>query len=337
MTYPEPSSKRSKPQNKNWYEKTRFYILLFAAGVVLFAIIVGLILDWYIDPQNSAQRRDLIQALGLITAGAAGAVGIVFTWRGQQLTQQAQEDSRKNTQRTLLLTEQGQITDRFTKAIDQLGGGEGEQKRVEIQLGGVHALERIASESVKDYWPIMKLVAAYVRKYAPRDNEADFDSDTEVGLGHDDPVIQAILDTIASRSQEWGKGEEGGRVDLERTDLRNSAWRSYGNRGANLTGVWLFEADFRGANLARANLREASLYKADISYAILNEAKAFDTDFGEANFEGTMLKGADLQRARNLTQVQIDQAVGDEATLLPPGLKPPEHWEAQIEDQVEEK
>jgi hypothetical protein len=133
------------------------------------AVVLGLILDWYIDPQTSTQKKDLVQALGLITAGVAGAVGIFFTWRGQRQTREAQEENQQNTQaqlrhaqEELWLTRQGQITERFTRAIDQLG-----HDRTEIRLGGIYALERIAKESEEDHWPIMEVLTAYVRQHAP--------------------------------------------------------------------------------------------------------------------------------------------------------------------------
>jgi hypothetical protein len=72
-------------------------------------------------------------------------------------------------QESLSLAQEGQITDRFTKAIEQLGavdtsGG----KKLEVRLGGIYALARIANESEKDHWPIMEVLAAYVRENAPR-------------------------------------------------------------------------------------------------------------------------------------------------------------------------
>ena len=37
-------------------------------------------------------------------------------------------------------------------------------------MGGIYALERIANESKKDYWPIMEILTAYVRKNSPKKN-----------------------------------------------------------------------------------------------------------------------------------------------------------------------
>ncbi len=144
---------------EKWYERTLYQVLLFAGGIALFGLVLGWILDWYIDPQTSTQKKDLVQALGLITAGVAGAVGIFFTWRGQRLAREAQEHNQRNTQEQLRLsrqsqehnqkstqaqlehaqeelqlTRQGQITERFTRAIEQLGATDdkGEKK---LQVG----------------------------------------------------------------------------------------------------------------------------------------------------------------------------------------------------------
>src|SRR5215217_4014895 len=134
-----------------------FVLLLEVAAI---GLVVGLI--WYLSPLFSAgdslpmaDRKDMVQgfastaqaaAVGL--AGAVGFIGLIFTWRSLRQTRQA-------TERTLELTQQGQITERFTKAIEQLGGGEGENKTIELRLGGIYALERIAKESEQDYGVVM--------------------------------------------------------------------------------------------------------------------------------------------------------------------------------------
>ena len=53
-------------------------------------------------------------------------------------------------------------TDLFTRAIDQLGS-----EKLEVRLGGIYALERIARDSEKDHGPIMEVLVAFVRLHAP--------------------------------------------------------------------------------------------------------------------------------------------------------------------------
>ncbi|MCQ4087912.1 pentapeptide repeat-containing protein [Saccharibacillus sp. JS10] len=87
-------------------------------------------------------------------------------------------------------------------------------------------------------------------------------------------------------------------------------------RGADLVG-----ADLRGEDLRAANLRGAYLIAANLSGADLREA-----DLIGADFRDTDLCGANLTGALFLTQVQVNAAKGNAATLLPPGLERPQHW-----------
>jgi hypothetical protein len=99
----------------------------------------------------------IVQSLG----GIAVLTGIYFAWANLRNTQRTQAE-------TLRLTNEGQITERFTKAIDQLGATDNQgQPRLELRLGGIYALERIARESKEDHWPIMEVLTTYVRVHAP--------------------------------------------------------------------------------------------------------------------------------------------------------------------------
>jgi hypothetical protein len=67
------------------------------------------------------------------------------------------------------LTEQGQITDRFSRAIDQLGQ-EGTDK-LDLRLGGIYGLERIMRDSSADEPAIVEVLCAFVRDHAHRGTE----------------------------------------------------------------------------------------------------------------------------------------------------------------------
>jgi hypothetical protein len=126
-----------------------------AVGVgALFVVVVTLLflfLNWYIAPTRPSDKKDLVLALAQILGGTALLSGLYFTWR------------------TLQVNREGQITERFTRAIDQLGKtDEKGYKLLEIRLGGIYALERIAGESEEDYGPIMEILTAYVRQHSRR-------------------------------------------------------------------------------------------------------------------------------------------------------------------------
>jgi Pentapeptide repeats (8 copies)/PDZ domain len=81
------------------------------------------------------------------------------------------------------------------------------------------------------------------------------------------------------------------------------------------------------ADLAHANLESADLRDTDLIFANLEDAKLADANFSGARLHGVDLSGANLKKARNLTQVQIDQAgAGGTGTKLPEGIEPPNWW-----------
>jgi hypothetical protein len=84
-------------------------------------------------------------------------------------------------------------------------------------------------------------------------------------------------------------------------------------RGGDLAGAKLAHAD-----LAGANLRGTRLISADLSWADLTL-----TDLTGADLRAASLRGANLARSLFLTQPQLDVAVGDASTQLPPPLTRP--------------
>lgn len=89
-------------------------------------------------------------------------------------------------------------------------------------------------------------------------------------------------------------------------------------RGADLIGAKLRNADLQGANLRGAYLIAADLRDADLRGADLIGADCRDADFA----------GADLSGALFLTQPQLQAAKGDDRTRLPSGFSRPAHWAA---------
>ena len=59
------------------------------------------------------------------------------------------------------VTERGQLTERFTKAIEQLG-----DNNLDIRLGGIYTLERIAKESEELHGPVMEILTCMVNPRA---------------------------------------------------------------------------------------------------------------------------------------------------------------------------
>jgi len=202
------------------------------------------------------------------------------------------------------LAEQGQITDRFSKAIDQLGqAGDG---KLAIRLGGIYALERIMWDAPVDERDpvdernIVELLCAFIRAsaavpYGPKSEETGwFQPATDV---------QAALTVLGRRPNfnkpGFGTDPEFGVLDLRRTRLD----------GARLEGAHLEGAHFEGAHLNGAHfgavvdgkygngavLSGAYLTGADLTAAHLEDSYIGpDTNLDGANLTGAQLNGAHL-------------------------------------------
>lgn len=100
-------------------------------------------------------------------------------------------------------------------------------------------------------------------------------------------------------------------------EVRSSvSGRPKDHRGADLLGARL-----RGADLRGANLRGTYLIAADLRGADLRAADLIGADLRDAN-----IGGADLSTALFLSQTQINAAIGDGDTRLPPHLTRPAHY-----------
>jgi uncharacterized protein YjbI with pentapeptide repeats len=222
-------------------------------------------------------RTTLLQGLG----GVVLLVGAYFTYR--QVTNSREQLAHSREQ--LQIAQQGQITERFTRAIDQLG-----HAQLDVRLGGIYALERIARDSPSDRGTIGEVLTAFVRSHAPWPPRlpgqylatAPIDQVPELQVRAAD--VQASL-TVLGRggfAGTEGQGDRPRRLDLHSADLRH----------ANLNGAHLEGADFGHAHLEGADFSFAHLGKAAFFYAHLEEAYFTHTHLERANLIGARLERA---------------------------------------------
>ncbi|WP_176740978.1 pentapeptide repeat-containing protein [Streptomyces agglomeratus] len=201
-------------------------------------------------------------------AALAALAALLFTWR--QVDQASKE---------LQISEQGQITNRYNAAINNLGS-----PSIDVRLGGMYALQRIMQDSTRDHPTVVSVLSAYVRQHAPLPAAGTQKPEaTSVGPSPDADV-QAVMNVLAHRRP---ANDSGTTVDLSRTDLRGL--KSMGTEGVDLRGADLTGSDLRRADLADADLRQASLLGANLT---------------QANLVGTNLSNADLNRV-NLTKTAV--------------------------------
>ena len=209
------------------------------------------------------ERRTILATLAALGAG----LGLYYTHLRHRLDQ----DSNR--------------TERYTAAIEQLG-----HDNIDVRLGGIYALERIAVDSERDSETITEVLSAFIREHsgdpAPRSATTTLEQATDV---------QAALTVIGRRqTRGWAYSPP---ADLAGANLT----------GANLTGADLTGADLTGADLTNAALHGANLQGVDLSSAKLTETDLTKTNLTEADLVGVDFTNTKL-RGANLTEANLESA-----------------------------
>lgn len=364
----------------NWLKRHYIWVLIsiavFAFGELWFDLIAQLRDNLFQAAKTSGEaleteaKPEYLRAVAILIATTAAALVAIATAPFALLKAWVNE-------RTATTAEQGHITDRMTKAIEQLGAEKTVYKadsdgkpitepNLEVRIGAIFALERIAQDSERDHIPIMETLSAYIRKnagFAPTN----------------DPSSLKIADYGKSGSEQIGKimkwVDELPSVHTPRADV-GAAFAVINNRSlirrlhersrtkrfgidlsqANLQRMALLELDLSAVVMfvTRADgaiLGQVQFDNADLSYAFFNCAKFRRASFRHANLTGTQFvaaglrgadfsfaefrncecaganfRGANLSTAMNLTQDQVNSGFGDNATVLPHHIQRPTHW-----------
>jgi hypothetical protein len=274
----------------------RIFLIIGGTGILVVVVLLIFIPKIQVASLRNAKgvdAKDVFKAendaratLAQILGGFAVLIGLVVAWQNLRQNISETTQSLEATNKNLELTKEGQVTERFTKAIEQLGNS-----KLEIRLGGIYALERIARNSERDHWPIMEVLTAYVREHAPRKEVNMLANQTHHIAQKPCPVpvatdIQAIMTVISRRERSHEKGQH---LDLHAADLHGANLM-----GAHLENAYLWDANLIGAHLEGAHLEDASLEGAYLIGAFLGDAYLIDAQLESAHLEGANLIGAHL-------------------------------------------
>jgi uncharacterized protein YjbI with pentapeptide repeats len=288
-------------ERKQWFGRWP-WVVVGALGVL--AALVGLgWAVWKLPPLlygdvTKASPDARLQAAGSFRtalvaglAGLAALAGLFFT------------------NRTYRLTQQGQITERYTKAIEQLG-----DDKLDVRLGGIYALESIAYDSAKnrgyrEHRTIVEVLSAFVREHGkpaaqPSPGTAD-DANGKPTKPIPRPTPPADVQAAATVLGRLPRRRDVSRGDLHGAHLEGAILAGAHLEHANLISAHLEQADLGGAHLEHAILAGVQLEQADLRGAHLGHANLIDAHLEKAN-----LGGADLEQA------DLDSACLKEATLV---------------------
>ena len=220
--------------------------------------------------------------------------------------------------RALVLLRRGQVADRYTKAIEQLGSSE-----LDVRIGGIYALESVARDSARDHPTVMEVLTAFVREHSreqwpppdsPRATWITWRGRFRTGGRQQErftrPDVQAAVTVLGRRDA---------KRDMQPIHLTGADLTGADLTGANLSGANLTEATVRDADLARANLTGATLRDADLTRADLTDAALRGADLGGADLTEAILRSTDLRntdlQATTLTRATLTRANLTSASL----------------------
>lgn len=276
---------------------------------------------------ESAIRTSILQLLG----GVLLVAGLYFTAKGFRLTRE------------------GHITDRYAKSIEQIG-----HERLDVRIGGIFALERIARDSPTDRQTAVEMLTAFVREHTRVDSRTPSKENVSAD-------VQAALSVLGRRP---GAGVEHRRLDFYHCGLNDAnlagvnmqramfyysrlVQTRFSNANLDEAGLSFCEAEraaFTGASARKANfvnavykngwflhadLTDADFYGCDLSGSDFGRRYAADNDpplpparltnarMTKAILLNTNLRGVDLSTVRGLKQDQLSAAITDENTILP--------------------
>jgi hypothetical protein len=342
------------PERARWREALRAHARAIKWGALLAVVAVGVVILLWKVPQlqtndlgrsESAQleqrklENEYRRTLATIVAGVFVFLSVVLTWLNVRIAQQ-----------NAAVMRDGQITERFTKAIELLGATHADGTiHFGVRLGGIYALERIARDSVqRDNRAVMDVLTAYVRENAPNRSHA-----VNLALGPwqnpmtDSPrsivpprrVPGNLFDQIPGRRADvdaivavLGRRTEAQRADYHLLDLSYSDLRGLRLGSGVYDNISLEKSDLRntkfrltsfiGVSFEEANLEGADVRGANFEGAVFVRANLQRVRFGGANlahasFLDAKLQGADLSEVKGLVPSQITHALVDDQTKLP--------------------
>ena len=205
-------------------------VLAAAVAWVLFVPVA----DWLAHHDVGSAKAPLLQtardaARGrLLTLGAGlfAAAALLFTARN------------------FTLSREGQVTDRYTKAIEQLGS-----KELDVRIGGIYALERVGRDSARDHPAVTEVLSAFIRGHSREPWPVDPGDKKRPR-----PDVQAAITVVGRRVAK----RDIQTINLTRATLAGATLAGVTSPALTAAADLLF-ADLRSANLAGADLGSADL------------------------------------------------------------------------------
>ncbi|MEV4054894.1 pentapeptide repeat-containing protein [Amycolatopsis sp. NPDC049688] len=262
-----------------------------------------------------------LTTLATIGTGAAAIAAVYIT-----------NQTLDATRRQNAVTEQGQYTDRFGRAVEQLGSD-----KLDIRLGGIYALELLSRDSTRDRLTVFEVLSAFVRVHVSSSSDSNAcpapEGSTDTGTPAPLPTdVRSALTVLGRRAD--ALEPRGSRADLTGicltavTDLSALRLSNLDLERSNLDRQVLLNTDFRLADLSKVSLQKADLSAKGIVEIINAHPPSADRHFFDSlggkdlgtRFDGAFLQATNLSGAK-LVLAQFANAVILQAILRESDLR----------------
>jgi uncharacterized protein YjbI with pentapeptide repeats len=230
-------------------------------------------------------------------------------------SREAADEARKAADRNLSLARDTQLTERFARAVDQLASRSNKgTAEVDVRVGALFSLRRIAQDSDRDLQVILHTVAHYIKQNArrklSRSSEAPCNLQRAVPRRNLRPDVElAVRHILPLLASAWR--EQGGASQPPAPGLQSSNFRGMNLGRLKLEGLDISGSTFRDANIGLSTFVGVKAFNVGFQNACL-----LGVDFSDPrnDFRAADLRGADLENAK--LPAEFFKEVGAEKNCL---------------------
>jgi hypothetical protein len=163
----------SKTTDSQWFTKFSLSIGLIFLGICVFFVLQP---QYLVPDHKSISVKDRVELENKVRttwiqaiSGLGLFVAAYSAWLNYQSSQRKLEVDKETFEKNFKILDSKQITERFSKAVEQLGN----EASITVRLGGIYSLEKIAQDSKNDHWTIMEVLTAFIREKSDDNRELD--------------------------------------------------------------------------------------------------------------------------------------------------------------------
>ncbi|WP_409464834.1 pentapeptide repeat-containing protein [Amycolatopsis sp. GA6-003] len=320
-------------------------LALGVAGVAMLLLCLVLFLPYFLIPASGPTADARMQSVSAIRTSIVQLVGSMALISGLYFTLQNLRLSR----RAFSASTTQQSIERFSRAVKCLG----DKDRLEVRLGGIHVLRRMAEDSPEDQAVVSQIFCTLLREHRGNGDAArrgraapdvtamasSLDRFNGLSAGLDPLDLSgANLSYLRLRALNLARADladaslECARIDAldltdanlirldgQGADLRRSSMVRAVARNANFDGADLSWSDLRSAAFILASLRNCSLVGCTLDGSLFVGADLRGAILRSADLSGTDLSGADLHGAKIDDQTRWPAGFDAKAAGVEPG------------------